>query len=391
MTTLIAPRSGVHPGFRTIGTTRFPIEAPASDVVAIVLAGSYHSTDSTFLGSLPRPLVPVAQVPVIGYVLRWLREADVVRATICANSGSRAIESCVGDGTNLSMQLDYMEDATPRGPAGCARDAAMQHTAETFVVVDGTVIPDFDLRELLAAHRSSGATVTAVVHDSTGGNGEHRARSVSPAGIYAFSRDAFDALSPHGFQDIKEHLIPALRRQRQRVMAFQSPQFCPRVLNAETYLAVNHWTIERIPTHPNIFERWGPFAVSGEVAAHATANVHSTARLVGPVILGEGVSIGANAVIVGPTSIGARTQVGAGALVCRSVLWSASDVGEGAFVDASVIGDSFIIPAHAAIHGEVKMNRLKSDPRPWFVVPVVPPLQPAPASAPGPVAGLAFP
>jgi mannose-1-phosphate guanylyltransferase len=392
MTTLIAPRRGLNfSDVRSIGTSRGPVEAPASDVVAIVLAGSYHSTDSTFLGSLPRPLVPVAQVPVIGYVLRWLRDADVARATICANSGSRAIESCVGDGTNLSMQLDYMEDATPRGPAGCARDAAMNHTADTFLVVDGTVIPDFDLRLLLAAHRASGATVTAVVHDSAGSNGAKRARSVSPAGIYAFSRDAFDALSPHGFQDIKEHLIPALRRQRQRVMAFHSPQFCPRVLNAETYLAVNHWTIEQIPTHPNILERWGSFAVTGEVASHATANVHSTARIVGPVILGEGVSIGANAVIVGPTSIGPRTQVGAGALVCRSVLWNASDVGEGAFVDASVIGDGYVIPAHSAIHGEVKMNRVKSDPTRWFVVPVVPPLQPAPASAAGPVAGLAFP
>ena len=395
MTTLIAPRFGANlPGLRSIGTTRAPIEAPASDVVAIILAGSYHSTDSTFLGSLPRPLAPVAQVPVVGYVLRWLKDADVARATICANSGSRAIESCVGDGTNLSMQLDYMEDVTPRGPAGCARDAAMKHAAETFVVVDGTVIPDFDLRLLLDAHRTSGATVTAVVHDSAGTNGANRARSVSPAGIYAFSRGAFDALSTHGFQDIKEHLIPALRRQRQRVRAFHSPQFCPRVLNAETYLAVNHWTIERISTHPNIFERWGPFTVTGEVASHVTANVHSTARIIGPVILGEGVSIGANAVIVGPTSIGPRTQVGAGALVCRSVLWSASDVGEGAFVDASVIGDGFIVPAQGAIHGEVKMNRLKSDAKRWRLVPAVPPLQPAAAPTPAAarsVAGLAFP
>jgi hypothetical protein len=38
----------------------------------------------------------------------------------------------VADGTNLSMQLDYLEDATPRGPAGCASDAAKNHTADTF-------------------------------------------------------------------------------------------------------------------------------------------------------------------------------------------------------------------------------------------------------------------
>jgi NDP-sugar pyrophosphorylase family protein len=390
MTTLIAPRQGnTVPHLRHVGATRPPIgDSPSSDVVGIVLAGTYHSADSAFQGSLPRPLLPVAQIPVIGYVLRWLRDANVTRVTICANTASRAIQTCVADGASLSMELDYMEDATPRGPAGCAADAARHHTADTFIVVDGTVIPDFDLALLLSAHRSSGAALTAVVHQAAGANGQGGGRSVSPAGIYAFSRDAFDALTQPGFQDIKEHLIPTLRRQGLRVTAFEAPQYCPRVLNAETYLAVNHWTIERIPTHPEIFERWGPFAVSGDVASHATANIHSTARLVGPVILGEGVTIGANAVIVGPTSIGPRTQIAAGALVSRSVIWSASDVGEGAFVDASVIGDGFVIPAHSAIQGEVKMNRSKSDAPRWRLVPSVQPLQPAPA---GPVAGLAFP
>jgi NDP-sugar pyrophosphorylase family protein len=94
------------------------------------------------------------------------------------------------------------------------------------------------------------------------------------------------------------------------------------------------------------------------------------------VILGEGVTVGANAVIVGPTSLGPRTRVGVGALVCRSVLWSASDVGEGAFIDASVIGDGFVVPPLGAVHGEVKMNRLESDG--WWrrLVPTMPPPNP---------------
>src|SRR3954466_345016 len=140
MTTLIAPRhADKQSRLRHVDATPAPIDAPASHVVGIVLAGSYHSADSAFQGSLPRPLLPVAQIPVIGYVLRWLRDANVTRATICANSGSRAIQGCVADGANLSMQIDYMEDPSPRGPAGCASDAAKNHGADTFIVVDGTV------------------------------------------------------------------------------------------------------------------------------------------------------------------------------------------------------------------------------------------------------------
>ena len=67
MTTLIAPRhAGKLPKLKHVGDARASIEAPSSHVVGIVLAGTYHSADSAFQGSLPRPLLPVAQIPVIG-------------------------------------------------------------------------------------------------------------------------------------------------------------------------------------------------------------------------------------------------------------------------------------------------------------------------------------
>jgi len=372
-------RDGARHRSRTID------DRPPAEVGAIVLAGSYHSTEGTFSGSLPRPLVPVAQIPVIGYVLRWLRDAGVDRAIICSNRGSGAIRTSVGDGSSLTMALEYAEDATPRGPAGCARDAALRQSADTFLIVDATIIPDFDLHGLLEAHRTSGAAVTAVVHHARSGAD---ARLATPAGIYAFSKRAFDFVAAHGFQDIKEHLLPALRQRRERVMAYSSPQFCPRVLNADTYLAVNHWMIERIPAQPELFERWGPFTVSGELAMHDTVHIHPTARIVGPAILGAGVSIGAGALVVGPTSLGPGTRIAADALVSRSILWNECGVGERAFVDASIVGDGVVVASDSAVHGEVRMNRVKTSTRRWRLVPEVPPLRSAPAQS---VADLAIP
>ncbi len=350
-----------------------------------MLAGTYHSAESAFLESLPRPLAPVAQIPVVGYVLRWLAEAGVVRGTICANSGSRSIHTCVGDGASLAMHLDYVEDATPRGPAGCTRDAALRHAADTFVVVDGTVIPDLDLRGLVTAHRSSGAAVTAVVHSAVRDAAVGFQR-MSPAGIYVFSRRALELVSPFGFQDIKEHLLPALRAAHERVVAYCSPQFCPRVLNAETYLAVNHWMIERLAANPDILTPWGPFSMDGELAVHPTASIHETARIIGPAILGAGVTIGANAVIVGPTSLGPRTRVAGDALVSRSVLWGDCEVGAHAFVDASIVGYSVVVPAGHIVQGEVKVER-GSAPARGRTLPTSAPLHPATAES----IGLAFP
>ena len=55
-------------------------------VKGIVLAGTYQWGETAFESLLPRPLVPVAQVPLISYTLEWLRDGGVMDATICANS-----------------------------------------------------------------------------------------------------------------------------------------------------------------------------------------------------------------------------------------------------------------------------------------------------------------
>ena len=358
----------------------------ADNVVGIVLAGAYPSADGMFSISVPRPLLPVAQIPVIAYVLRWLRDGSVERATICANSASRAISACIRDGSSLGLQIEYAEDPTPRGPAGCARDAALAYDADTFVVVEATVIPDLDLPALVSAHRTSGAAVTTVVHYAARGSaGESRV--ATPAGMYVFARRALELVPPFGFQDIKEHLLPLLGRRHERVAAYSSPKFSPRVLNAETYLAVNHWMIERMPGH-QMFERWGPPTIADDVVAHPSADIHPTARTIGPAVFGPRVSIGANALIVGPTSLGADTRVADGAVVSRSVIWNDSHVGEHAFVDASVVGSRIAIDAGVALHGEVRMNRVKPGLLPWRLVPHVPPLRPAPARS---MADLAIP
>ena len=62
-------------------------------VEGIVLAGTYHWSQSVFEQLLPRPLLPVAQTPMICYALRWMRDGGIARATVCANSASRAVRA----------------------------------------------------------------------------------------------------------------------------------------------------------------------------------------------------------------------------------------------------------------------------------------------------------
>lgn len=302
----------------------------ADALSAVVLAGTHPWSGSSFEKLAPRPLVPVALEPLISYSLRWLLKGGIRRAKICANGTTRLIATALRDRGNLDMDLSYYLDGTPRGPAGCVRDAGLRTASETLVVTDATAIPTVDLAELLASHYASGAAVTAVVH-------RERALSASPSpgGVYVFERRALDHVGASGFQDIKENLIPRLHRAGERVVAHASESFCPHVLNARTYLAVNHWMLQRL-AHAD--------ESMGGVLLHPSASVDASARLVGPVMLGAGVRVEAGATIVGPTSVGAESVVGAGALVARSVVWNRCVVGEASVVHGCVVGTDALVP-----------------------------------------------
>jgi NDP-sugar pyrophosphorylase family protein len=321
-------------------------------LTAIVLAGGYRSTERALAGLLPRPLMPVALVPLVGHVLRWLQAADITRLHVCTNGYARAIDACLAGAIAGPARLSYVEDPTPRGPAGCARDAALASDGEIFVVVDGSVVPAVDLDAVLTHHVGSGAAMTAVVHEEAGGRIGSGPR-VAPAGIYVFSRRALEAVASSGFQDIKEHLIPALRRRHERVSALVAREISPRVIDAETYLAVNHWAIEQIPTRPGRFAA-NDAVVVGQVAAHPSASVHPRAQIIGPAVLGPGVAVGPYATVVGPVSLGANTVIGARAVVSRSVVWDHCAIGEGAFVDHALLANDVRVERGTIVEREVR-------------------------------------
>jgi mannose-1-phosphate guanylyltransferase len=205
---------------------------------------------------------------------------------------------------------------------------------------------------VLDQHAASGAAVTAVVHEQPM-SPTSRVPVVTPAGVYVFSRRAFDSVAAAGFQDIKEHLIPALRRRHERVCAFKARDISPRVINAETYLAVNHWAIEQIPMNPARFAA-PDVVLAGNVALHPSASVHPRAQIIGPAVLGPGVAVGAYATVVGPASIGAGTIVGPRAVVSRSVVWHECVIGEGAFVDHALVASGVTVAPGSSVEREVK-------------------------------------
>jgi mannose-1-phosphate guanylyltransferase len=329
-------------------------------VHGIVLAGAYPAPHCPLDRLSPRPLLPVAHLPLVSYGLRWMRDGGISTSTVCANSAARAIRFCLGDGSALGMGLSHLEDWTPRGPGGCARDAAVTTGAETFVVVDGTTVPLVKLSALLDAHRASEAAVTIVVSPARQPGVEATKAGLRPTGVYVFDRRVIDYVPEEGFQDIKERLIPRLYAACERVVTFVADGECPRVINPPTYLALDNWAVERAGHAPGAFPG---FRADGRALIHESAVVHPSARLLGPVVLGPDTMVGARATIVGPASFGARTTIGEGGVVSRSSVWRDCSLGEGAFVDRCLLTDGAIVGSHRSLVSSLRMGDLARDTR----------------------------
>lgn len=323
------------------------MSAARPEVWGIVLAGVNRWDESAIDRALPRPLLPVAHTPLIEHVLRWLRDGGVACATVCPSSASRPIRSALWDGRHLGVEIHYFEDWTPRGPAGCIRDAAAATDATHFVVSDATIIPQVDLADLLTAHERSAAALTVVVQSDGPDSPVERGR-LNPAGVYVLARRVLERISAAGYQDIKEVLIPSLHRGGEHVAAYFAPRVSPRVTDVASYLALNRWALEVWGREPEAF---ADCTRHGEAWVHPAATVDSDARVVGPVLIGPHVRIAGSCTVLGPTVIGAGCVIGPDAVVSRTVMWEDAEVGARACVDRSVLARSATVPEDARVYG----------------------------------------
>jgi NDP-sugar pyrophosphorylase family protein len=315
------------------------------EATGIVLAGVHRWDDSEFDQLLPWPLMPVIDSPLICHSLAWLRAGGIRQATICANSDSRQVRRVLTDGVELGIDIEHFEDWTPRGPAGCIRDAGLQTDAERFVVVEGTILPEYDLLEVLRQHARSGSAMTVVAsREPEGSNGI--VERLVPAGIYVVDRSVLEHIPETGYQDIKEVLLPRLYEQKVSIRTHTLAQPCCRITNPGSYVEMNARALERLGQSNLVPPGYGRF---GQAIVHESARVASPDTLFGTILIGPRTTIAAGTTLVGPTVIGANCTVESAAAVCNSVLWDGCCVGRGAAVNHCLLGDTVTVKAEAVL------------------------------------------
>src|SRR5690554_6360102 len=107
------------------------------------MAGGQGSRLLPLTRDLPKPMVPVVNYPVMEYIIDLLREQGIRDIAVTASHLSEQIESFSRNGDRWGVNLHYIMEQDSLGTA-CSVHNAAEFLDETFIVVSGDAITDFD-------------------------------------------------------------------------------------------------------------------------------------------------------------------------------------------------------------------------------------------------------
>lgn len=129
---------------------------------AIVLAGGKGTRLAPYTKILPKPLMPIGDMPILEILLRQMKAAGIRDVILTVGHLSELLRAFFQDGHQWGMQIDYSYEQCPLGTAGPI--SLISGLEDTFLVTNGDVLTSMRLADLIAFHSEQHAIATIAVH-----------------------------------------------------------------------------------------------------------------------------------------------------------------------------------------------------------------------------------
>ena len=123
---------------------------------AVILAGGKGSRLAPFTFAIPKPLVPIGDIPIIELLIKQLAAQGFQRITISVGHLAALIESFCGDGAKWDVSIDYVYEDTPLGTVG-SLGLISDFPDDRVLVVNGDTLTDLDFADAYRNHDTSDA------------------------------------------------------------------------------------------------------------------------------------------------------------------------------------------------------------------------------------------
>jgi NDP-sugar pyrophosphorylase family protein len=129
---------------------------------AVILAGGKGSRLAPYTTILPKPLMPIGDMPILEIVLRQLAHYGFDDISLAVGYLSELLMAYCGDGSKLGVKLNYSHEQQPLGTAGPI--ALVPGLTETFLVMNGDLLTTLDYRAMYSYHLERGAIATLAAY-----------------------------------------------------------------------------------------------------------------------------------------------------------------------------------------------------------------------------------
>ncbi len=348
---------------------------------AMILAAGKGTRVRPITHTIPKPMIPILQKPVMEFLLELLRQHGFDQIMVNVSHLAEEIESYFRDGQRFGVQIAYSFEGSiidgnlvgaAIGSAGGLRRIQDFNPFfdDTFVVLCGDALIDLDLTAALKMHRQKGAIATIVTKSVakelvpsygvvvTDEDGRIQAFQEKPSveealstqintGIYIFEPEIIDYIPPNQEYDLGADLFPQLVAKNAPFYAVNMdfewvdigkvPDYW-EAIRGVLLREIKNVAIPGMEVKPGIY--------TGINVAVNWDKVH----IEGPVYIGGMTRIEDGATIIGPSMIGPSCHICSGAVVDNSVIFEYSRLGAGVrLVDKLVFGRYCVDKTGAAI------------------------------------------
>jgi NDP-sugar pyrophosphorylase family protein len=129
---------------------------------AVVLAGGKGARLAPYTTILPKPLMPIGDMPILEVMLLQMKEAGIDQVVLTVGHLSELLRAFFKDGGQFGIDITYSYEKCPLGTAGPI--ALVDGLDETFLVSNGDVLTTLNLRELIKFHREQKGIATIAAH-----------------------------------------------------------------------------------------------------------------------------------------------------------------------------------------------------------------------------------
>lgn len=333
---------------------------------AVIMAGGFGTRLRPLTTSLPKPMIPMAVKPLMEHTVALLKDHGFDDLITLLYFQPDTIERYFGDGSEFGVRMVYAAAAEDYGTAGAVKNAA-SFLDETFLVISGDVLTDFDLSEAVKVHKNYGALATivltrvenplqyGVVITAPDGRithflekptwGEVLSDTVN-TGIYILEPEVLELIPTGREFDFSRDLFPRLMEEGRALYG---------------HVATGYWKdvgdlIEYRLAHRDILAGMVKVTLPGKLVEGLDkpiwlgegSRVDFTASLKGGVLIGKYTQVGPNTHIT-RSVIGDNCVIEDGAVIVGSVLWNNVFIGSRAVLKENVVGQASEIKANARI------------------------------------------